>query len=315
MKNGMTYIQLLNETLHCYASKGSLEAYTYIMEHAKGIVGNEAQIYNFKYALASAAGLEEEALHLMKEAIIEKGFWYGYEYLISDDDLKPLHKFEGFHQMVQLCKEREELAKKTERADVKYIESKKKEKLFIAMHGDQENIGIIEPYWKSVLSQNYTLALPQSSQIQFSDGFVWEDLHRGKEELKEHYDKLIENRTVEHVIIGGFSAGARVALYTILQKDIAVDGFIFMAPWLPEIEEWNELLGVLQDKHIKGYIVCGDQDEDCFECTQQLVQLLRDKNIEHKYKVIPNLNHDYPIHLDEVLKEAEENKEKENNKK
>ncbi|WP_460291974.1 zinc ribbon domain-containing protein, partial [Bacillus cereus] len=42
----------------------------------------------------------------------------------------------------------------------------------------------------------------------------------------------------------------RVALYTVLQKDIAVDGFIFMAPWLPEIEEWNELLGVLQDKHI-----------------------------------------------------------------
>lgn len=314
MKNGMTYIQLLNETLHCYASKGSLEAYTYIMEHAKGIVGNEAQIYNFKYALASAAGLEEEALHLMKEAIIEKGFWYGYEYLISDDDLKPLHKFEGFHQMVQLCKEREELAKKTERADVKYIESKKKEKLFIAMHGDQENIGIIESYWKSVLVQNYTLALPQSSKIQFSDGFVWDDLHRGKEELKEHYDKLIENRTVEHVIIGGFSAGARVALYTILQKDIAVDGFIFMAPWLPEVEEWNELLGVLQDKHIKGYIVCGDQDEDCFECTQQFVQLLRDKNIEHKYKIIPNLNHDYPIHFEEVLKEAIEYIGNENNK-
>ncbi|MCC2536924.1 alpha/beta hydrolase [Bacillus cereus group sp. TH204-1LC] len=314
MKNGMTYIQLLNETLHCYASKGSLEAYTYIMEHAKGIVGNEAQIYNFKYALASTAGLEEEALHLMKEAIIEKGFWYGYEYLISDDDLKPLHRFEGFHQMVQLCKEREELAKKTERADVKYIESKKKEKLFIAMHGDQENIGIIEPYWKSVLAQNYTLALPQSSKIQFSDGFVWDDLHRGKEELKEHYDKLIENRTVEHVIIGGFSAGARVALYTILQKDIAVDGFIFMAPWLPEVEEWNELLGVLQDKHIKGYIVCGDQDEDCFEGTQQFVQLLRDKNIEHKYKIIPNLNHDYPIHFEEVLKEAIEYIGNENNK-
>ena len=314
MKNSMTYIQLLNETLHCYASKGSLEAYTYIMEHAKGIVGNEAQIYNFKYALASAAGLEEEALHLMKEAIIEKGFWYGYEYLISDDDLKLLHKFEEFHKMVQLCKEREELAKKTERADVKYIEGKKKEKLFIAMHGDQENIGIIEPYWKSVLSQDYTLALPQSSQIQFSDGFVWDDIHRGKEELKEHYVKFIENHTVERVIIGGFSAGAGVALYTVLQKDIAVDGFIFMAPWLPEIEEWNELLGVLQDKHIKGYIVCGDQDEDCFECTQQFVQLLRDKNIELKYKVIPNLNHDYPIYFDEVLKEAIEYIGNENNK-
>lgn len=304
MKNSMTYIQLLNETLHCYANKGSLEAYTYIMEHAKGIVGNEAQIYNFKYALAGAAGLEEEALHLMKEAIIEKGFWYGNEYLISDDDLKPLHKFEEFQKMVQLCKEREELAKKTERADVKYIDSKKKEKLFIAMHGDQENIGIIEPYWNTVLTQDYTLALPQSSQIQFSDGFVWDDIHRGKEELKEHYVTFTENHIVENVIIGGFSAGARVALYTILQKDIEVDGFIFVAPWLPEIEEWNELLGVLQDKNIKGYIMCGDQDEDCFECTQHFVQLLRDKNIEYKYKVVPNLNHDYPEDFDELLKEA-----------
>ena len=158
--------------------------------------------------------------------------------------------------MVQLCKEREELAKKTERADVKYIEGKKK-KNYLLQCTVIENIGIIEPYWKSVLSQDYTLALPQSSQIQFSDGFVWDDIHRGKEELKEHYVKFIENHTVERVIIGGFSAGAGVALYTVLQKDIAVDGFIFMAPWLPEIEEWNELLGVLQDKHIKGYIVCG----------------------------------------------------------
>lgn len=304
MKNSMTYIQLLNETLHCYTNKGSLEAYDYIMEHAKGIVGNEAQIYNFKYALASAAGLEEEAMHVMKEAIIEKGFWYGNEYLMTDDDLKPLHKFEEFHTMVQLCKEREELAKKKERADVKFIEGKKKEKLFIAMHGDQENIAIVEPYWKSVLDQDYTLALPQSSQIQFSDGFVWDDIHRGKEELKEHYVNFKENHTVESVIIGGFSAGARVALYTILQKNIDVDGFIFMAPWLPELEEWNELLEVLQDKNIKGYVVCGDQDEDCFECTQQFVQVLRDKNIEHEFKVVPNLKHDYPEDFDELLKEA-----------
>ncbi|EJS66083.1 MULTISPECIES: alpha/beta hydrolase [Bacillus] len=314
MKNSMTYIQLLNETLHCYANKGSLEAYTYIMEHAKGIVGNEAQIYNFKYALAGAAGLEEEAMHVMKEAIIEKGFWYGNEYLITDDDLKSLHKFEEFHKMVQLCKEREELAKKTERADVKFIDGKKKEKLFIAMHGDQENIAIVEPYWKSVLDQDYTLALPQSSQIQFSDGFVWDDIHRGKEELKEHYVTFIENHTVESLIIGGFSAGARVALYTILQKNIDVDGFIFVAPWLPEIDEWNELLEVLQNKNIKGYIVCGDQDEDCFECTQQFVQLLRDKNIEHEFKVVPNLNHDYPKDFDELLKEAIEYIDDKNNK-
>ncbi|PGM96718.1 alpha/beta hydrolase [Bacillus cereus] len=304
MENNMTYIKLLNETLHCYANKGSFEAYCYITNNAKDVMGNEAQIYNFKYALASAAGLEEEALHLMKKAIIENGFWYGSEYLISDDDLKPLHKFEEFHRMVQLCKEREELAKKPEQADLKYKYSKQNENLLITLHGDQENIQIIEPYWNSVMEQGFMLALPQSSQIQFSDGYVWDSIERGREELKEHYNKIKVNKTFGNIIIGGFSAGARVALHSMLQGEIEVNGFIFVAPWLPEMEEWEEMIGILHDKSIKGYIICGDQDEDCFECTQQFVKLLKDKNIEHKYKVVPNLNHDYPHNFDELLKEA-----------
>ncbi|MGH0443747.1 alpha/beta hydrolase [Bacillus mycoides] len=304
MENNMTYIKLLNETLHCYANKGSFEAYSYIMNNAKDVMGNEAQIYNFKYALASAAGLEEEALHLMKKAIIENGFWYGSEYLISDDDLKPLHKFEEFHRMVQLCKEREELAKKSEQADVKYKYSKQTENLLITLHGDQENIQIIEPYWNSVMEQGFMLALPQCSQIQFSDGYVWDNIERGREELKGHYNKIKVNKTFGNIIIGGFSAGARVALHSMLQGEIEVNGFIFVAPWLPEMEEWEEMIGILHDKSIKGYIICGDQDEDCFEGTQQFVTLLKDKNIEHKYKVVPNLNHDYPHNFDELLKEA-----------
>ncbi|QWH60591.1 alpha/beta hydrolase [Bacillus mycoides] len=304
MENNMTYIKLLNETLHCYANKGSFEAYSYIMNNAKDVMGNEAQIYNFKYALASAAGLEEEALHLMKKAIIENGFWYGSEYLISDDDLKPLHKFEEFHRMVQLCKEREELAKKSEQADVKYKYSKQTENLLITLHGDQENIQIIEPYWNSVMEQGFMLALPQSSQIQFSDGYVWDNIERGRDELKGHYNKIKVNKTFGNIIIGGFSAGVRVALHSMLQGEIEVNGFIFVAPWLPEMEEWEEMIGILHDKSIKGYIICGDQDEDCFEGTQQFVTLLKDKNIEHKYKVVPNLNHDYPHNFDELLKEA-----------
>ncbi|QWG33209.1 alpha/beta hydrolase [Bacillus mycoides] len=304
MKNSMTYIKLLNETLDCYTNKGNFEAYSYIMKNAKDVMGNEAQIYNFKYALASAAGLEEEAMYLMKEAIIENGFWYGSEYLISDDDLKPLHKFEEFHRMVQLCKEREELAKKSEQADLKYKYSKQNENLLITLHGDEENIQIIEPYWNSVMEQGFMLALPQSSQIQFSDGYVWDNIERGREELKGHYNKIILNNTFENIIIGGFSAGARVALHSMLQGEIEVNGFIFVAPWLPEMEEWEEMIGILHDKSIKGYIICGDQDEDCFECTQQFVKLLKDKNIEHKYKVVPNLNHDYPHNFEELLKEA-----------
>ncbi|MBY0597917.1 alpha/beta hydrolase [Bacillus bingmayongensis] len=306
--SNITYTSLLNETLACYTKKGSLEAYRYITKNADKVTGNKAQIYNFRYALASASGLEKEALHIMKEAIVENKFWYSYEYLITDDDLKALHRYKEFHQMIQLCKEREEVAKKSEQADLKIIQGNNgiDNNLLIALHGDQENIKITEPYWQSVVSQGYLLALPQSSQIQFSEGYVWDDIEKGSRELKEHYGSIVaRNRgEVEHVIIGGFSAGARVALHAILKEHIIVTGFVFVAPWIPEIEEWEDLLNQLKDKGIKGYIVCGDQDEDCFECTQKFVKLLETKNINHEYKVISNLNHDYPESFEEILQQV-----------
>ncbi|HEK9100469.1 alpha/beta hydrolase [Bacillus pfraonensis] len=307
--SSITYIGLLNGTLECYVKNGSLEAYQYIAKNADKVTdGNKAQIYNFKYALASASGLEKEALHIMKEAIIENKFWYGHEYLMTDDDLKPLHRYEEFHQMIQLCKEREELAKKSEQFHLKMLQGNSKihNNLFIALHGDQENIKIAEPYWQSAVSQGYLLALPQSSQIQFSEGYVWGNVEKGSQELKVHYESIIANNYGEpgHTIIGGFSAGARVALHTILTENIEVKGFIFVAPWLPEVEEWEKLLNTLKDRNIKGYIVCGDQDEDCFECTQKFVALLKKKNVEYKYKVIEGLKHDYPENFEETLQEA-----------
>ncbi|MBC6972297.1 alpha/beta hydrolase [Bacillus sp. Xin] len=307
--SNITYIGLLNGTLECYTKNGSLEAYQYITKNADKVTsGNKAQLYNFKYALASASGLEKEALHIMKEAIIENKFWYGYEYLMTDDDLKPLHKHEEFHQMVQLCKEREEVAKKSEQVHLKLIQGNSGiyNNLFISLHGDQENMKIAAPYWQSVVPHGYLLALPQSSQIQFSEGYVWDHVEKGSRELKEHYESIIANNhgELDHTIIGGFSAGARVALHTILKENIKVKGFIFVAPWLPEVEEWEKLLNTLKDRGIKGYIVCGDQDEDCFECTQKFVALLKKKNIAYKYKVIEGLKHDYPENFEEILQEA-----------
>lgn len=95
-----------------------------------------------------------------------------------------------------------------------------------------------------------------------------------------------------------------MALHAILNENIAVKGFVFVAPWLPEVEKWEGLLNKLKDKGVKGYIVCGDQDEDCVECTQKFVKLLETKDIKHEYKIISNLNHDYPENFEEILQEA-----------
>ena len=288
-----------------------LEAYNFITENYKGIKGNLAQIYNFRYSIANEAGLEELALQLMREAIVEKGFWYQYNYLIEDEDLKSLNKYKEFDALLDICKKRELEAKRNEKPALKIIvpnkiDEKYKHPLIIALHGDQENIEITEDYWSSCIHKNYLLALPQSSQIQFSEGYEWKDIEKGSRELKEHYESILEKYNIDsdNIIIGGFSAGGRVALYSILKGIIQVKGFILVAPWLPEIDEWAPLLDKIMGKGIKGYVVCGDKDDDCYECTRRFTDLLSSKEIPYELKIFKGLDHDYPDNFNEILPKA-----------
>lgn len=58
----ITYTNLLNRTSEMYMKGDYFKAYNFITENYKGIKGNLAQIYNFRYAIANKAGLEELAL-------------------------------------------------------------------------------------------------------------------------------------------------------------------------------------------------------------------------------------------------------------
>lgn len=309
----LTYTQLINGTLALNEDAGSLKAYQFITKYESEVQGNRAQIFNFRYALAGAAGLEQEALTIMREAIIEHGYWYGYDYLVGDEDLQLLHKYDDFQEMVQLCKEREAYAQQTATPALKVIRDQKvseheSQTLLIALHGDQENIEITEGYWRSIVSYHCMLALPQSSQIQLSDGYEWEDVEKGSAELQEHYDQMIAISNVDaaNVIVGGFSTGARVALNALLYGEISVKGFILVAPWLPEIEEWEHLLDTLAERNIKGYVICGNDDEDCYESTIRLVTLLDEKNVDHVFIEVDGLDHDYPDNFEQLLNEATE---------
>jgi predicted esterase len=307
----ITYTSLLNAAIDLYMEEKYIEAYNFITENEANAEGNTAQIYNFRYCFACKAGLTELAMDIMKEAIVEKGYWYSYSYLIEDDDLKALREYSEFDELANICKNRELKAKENLKSDIKVIKpnnlvENKKYPLIIALHGNEENISIANNYWSSYQKDNYILALPQSSQIGFSDAYFWDDFQKGSKEVKEHYEKLLEDNNIDsnNIIIGGFSAGARTALYSILNNSVNVKGFIFTGPWLPEIDEWEHLLDNLESKGIKGYIICGDKDDDCFECTRKFVDMLNKRNISNTFKVIKDLKHDYPDNFDVYLKDA-----------
>lgn len=309
----ITYTNLLNESIDLYMQGKYLESYNYITENGGKVKGNDAQIYNFRYCFACKAGLTELAIDIMKEAIIEKGYWYSYNYLIGDDDLKILNEYSEFNELVNICKDRELKATESSISDIRIIKPNnivdgKRYPLIIALHGNGQNIPITMNHWSSCVENNYILALPQSSQIGFSGAYSWNDFEKGCKEVKEHYENLLKdnNMDLNNFIIGGFSAGARTALYSMLNDDINAAGFIFIGPWLPEIDEWEHLLNKLKSKGIKGYIICGDKDEDCFESTKKFVGMLNERNIANVFNVVRNLKHAYPDNFDSYLKAATE---------
>jgi predicted esterase len=300
----LTYTGLINGTLDMYRQGRYLEAYEFITKSSAGVAGVEAQVYNFRYSIACKAGLESTALAIMKEAVQEKGHWYSYDYLMTDDDLGPLHKYADFLEIAGICRARETDAKKNSKPHLKIMGlADGKRPLLIALHGNQENIDVTEKYWSSCLSHGFVMALPQSSQIEFSGGYSWDDFKKGADELKGHFEKILGMQDVDPagVIVGGFSAGARVALYAILNDMIPVTSFIFVAPWIPEIQEWEPLLDKLKSKGIKGYVICGDMDDDCLEGSKKFADMLDQYGVPHTLKIASGLSHDYPDNFQKDL--------------
>lgn len=300
-KTMLTYTQLLNQTLEQYINNGPLAAYNFIEDKYASVDGIEAQIYNFRYSLASAAGLKEQALELFEEAVIQKKYWYTEEYLNSDDDLDLIRDHATFLKCKELCILREQASK--EAANYIYrehpaIDATLDEQHFIAFHGNQENMAYTIPYWTGKAISKYNKVFPQSPSIEFSDGYSWNDDIEKYTEISKHLNKY------KQYILGGFSAGGHAAFHYAFEYPNRTKGIILVAPWLPGLGKFKEKLPLLKAYNIPIYVICGDQDEDCLECTTELIKELDQENVSFIYKEVPELSHEYPEDFSNYLDEA-----------
>lgn len=143
----LTYLQPLNKAVQVYQKGQSAEAYDLLTENGDKIEGNLAQIYNYRYSMASKAGHRALAIKIRDEAIVERGHWYSPKYLMTDDDLKPLRRLKAFSKLTSLCKEREIKAKRLSRPVLKVVQPKdsgtgKSFPLLMALYGNEQNSSI-----------------------------------------------------------------------------------------------------------------------------------------------------------------------------
>ena len=165
---------------------------------------------------------------------------------------------------------------------------------------------ILTPKEITTMLDDYVIALPQSSEIEFSNGYLWDDLKNGVRDLKGHYTKLVEEYQVseENVMIGAFSAGAGVAVEALLSEVIPAKRILFIAPWLPNIDSIGERIKKLKNLNVEFYLLCGDADEDCFDCTDEFAEILEKNEIPYEFAIVEGMDHTYPEHFDDMLRHA-----------
>ncbi len=138
---GLTYNQLINRAVRLYHQGKFMEAYELVTVNAGKVEGNQAQIYNFRFCLACRAGRHGLALNIMNAAVIDHGYWYSYENLITDDDLAPLRDMHEFKRMAEICKGREAEARSTSRPemDIAVPQVEGPTTLLMVLHGNEED--------------------------------------------------------------------------------------------------------------------------------------------------------------------------------
>jgi predicted esterase len=307
----MKYSTLFKQTIQLYSEGRYREACELVTVHMDQLKEYASHLYNLRFCTASMAGLTEEAIGILKEAILDQGFWYGYDYLMQEEDIKAIRDTKEFKELAELCRQRESLAKAFTGPELLVIkpegyDDQKQYPLMMILHGNGQNASITLENWLPCVKEGYLLALAQSSQIEFSGAYVWNDYRKGCSELKEHYDKLVREYNIDRsrVILGGFSAGTRTSLYAALSEAVNVKGLILNGSWLPELAEWEPMFHILKDRGTKLYILCGEKDQISLAGTEQLADILKKYGIEHILHYIEAAGHEYPEDFERYLAEA-----------
>jgi hypothetical protein len=306
----MSYSSFLEASVKLYQEAKYREAYDMITCAIDSPDSIPALVYYLRYSFASRAGMLDLAMDLLREAVIDEGYWYSAEHL-GDDDLEPLRSRSEFQSLVELCSRREAEAGQKAFSEMDLIQPRSqintaKAPLVVAMHGNQLNILTTRLDWCGDSLSDCFIALPQSSRAVCSGAFSWVDPAAGVQEVKHHMDSIFHRHEVDRdrVILGGFSAGGRVALHMVLNGKVKVKGLILLAPWLPDLVALEPMLPILRTEGVKAYLICGDKDPDCFESTNRLAESLKANDVSFCYRVVSGIGHWYPSDFDLLLGEA-----------
>lgn len=281
---------VLDTTLNLLDNQGISQAYDYLLNQKADFSSLSSQYYNFLYCLAAVNGNEDEALGYLEEAIVKEGMWYRPE-VFEDSDLDSIRETDRYKNCVKLSNQRYEKVLDAVETALTWKE-KTKDKLVLALHGNQQNLSHSQEMWSFLAEASYQVEYLQSKELDSYQLYRWNDEGNGGQQLSQAINSLPYKDYTETVLCG-FSAGCNTILKGITENQVTCSKIVLQSPWIPIIEEkMDEIIKQLSNHSIEVLILCGENDKDCYPLSQRLYESLGAHKINVKAVFVEDLAHD-----------------------
>ena len=180
--------------------------------------------------------------------------------------------------------------------------------LFIALHGDSNDLTTFKDYWppELLLKHGFIVLYVQSSQVICTDGFGWvPDYAITNADIKAAFEQVCNDYSVddENVLVGGFSGGAIAAIEVTMANSIPAKGFISLCPSIKPDGFSQAAVEQAVARGVKGVMMEGENDGEV-PAEVQMMQTFDDCGLPYYFHVNPGIGHAFPDDFADQLDRA-----------
>jgi dienelactone hydrolase len=297
----MTFQQLTDALVRLYDQRKYAEALELVEQNADHFPVQRARTTFWRMCLLSLSGRPNDMISLFRQGL-DSGLWWAEQQFVVETDFDPVRELPEFKQLVaeseRKCAEMQEQVKPDR--SLLLPDTTGELPLLIALHGRNGNKNQDIEYWDVARRRGWLVLLPQSRQALFEGAYCWDNREQGLNDILFHVKEIMQTHNVDRrrVVIGGFSQGSGMGIYTALSDKTDANGFIGIGTW------WQNPADFAAKKnHVRGYFVTGEKDHT-LDRAREIQKVLKENNIRFTEEVHPDLGHAFPADFERAFDQA-----------